>query len=172
MAFRSNRRALGFASGLLALGLVFGACGDDGGGDDGGQETDAAQSPAEEEDSSAAGSTVAVTAEEYKFDVESSLPAGPTTIEFTNAGKKPHELLLFSFNGDETLDDVLKLPEKEAMKVVTVVGGTFAKPGEDAKEPLEADLAPGRYAMICTVSDGKGKPPHFVMGMANEITVE
>lgn len=33
------------------------------------------------------------------------------------------------------------------------------------------DLAPGRYAILCFLPDGKDGKPHFVHGMHREVTV-
>jgi hypothetical protein len=40
------------------------------------------------------------------------------------------------------------------------------------KQITELDLAkPGKYALLCFVSDRKGGPPHVAQGMVAEITV-
>ena len=36
---------------------------------------------------------------------------------------------------------------------------------------ITADFQPGRYALLCFIPDAKDGKPHFVHGMAKEITV-
>jgi uncharacterized cupredoxin-like copper-binding protein len=42
-------------------------------------------------------------------------------------------------------------------------------PGE--QEFFSADFTPGRYVLICFVPDARDGKPHFVHGMAQELTV-
>jgi hypothetical protein len=37
---------------------------------------------------------------------------------------------------------------------------------------VTADLEPGRYALLCFISDRQGGPPHAVKGMVDELEIE
>lgn len=177
MITAKKRRVL--LAALLALALPLAACGsDDGGGDN---ETSASEpeteetTPAEgEEDGgeeTAAGGEVHVVGKDFMFEgIPATLDAGSYTFHFENAGKEEHELLVFQLNTDTPVEDLIKLPQKEAMKQITPMGGTFAAPGETAEKPLEAELGAGNYAAVCFVSNKKG--PHAFQGMVQEFTVE
>lgn len=152
---------------LAALLLMLAACGDDGDSTPEATETnnEATEDPGSQPTDDAAPSEVAVTGEEYAFvGAPDTLPAGPTTFTFQNTGKEPHEMVIFELKTDKSIEELLALPEKEAMKLVRIVGGTGAPPGKDAKQPVEADLTPGEYAIVCFVP-APDKKPHFIKGM-------
>lgn len=167
------------------LGLVGAACGN---AEDAGTQDPAEASPTAEADATAASpttaaaatGTIAVQADDYEFiGIPEELPAGETTFTLDNVGEEFHELVLFKLNTDKSVQEILELPEKQAEKLVQPVGGTFAKPGEQAKKPVTGELEPGRYAALCFVSVGTTPenkkaqgPPHFTKGMVAEFTVE
>jgi hypothetical protein len=125
--------------------------------------------------------TVDVTATDYAFDgVPEELPAGPTSFELTNDAEEVHELLLLRKEDGVTqsVEELLAMPEEEAMALATVVGvPALATPGSSAY--TVADLAPGDYIAICfiptgmTATDGPPPegPPHAVHGMHAELSV-
>jgi hypothetical protein len=121
-----------------------------------------------------------VVGRDYSFGgIPDSLERGINIFKFTNEGAELHELFVMRIKGDETLDELLALPEEEADKKVAVVGGTFAEQGATTYAYL--DLAkPGRYAAVCFLPVGSTDPaaaesaegpPHFAEGMATEFTV-
>lgn len=117
---------------------------------------------------------VDVSGEEYRFvGIPETIEPGPVSFEFTNKGKEPHELVLFRVNDgvEESVEDIMGLPEEEAKAKVTPVGGTFAPPGES--EYALADLKKGRYGAACFVPVGGGEegPPHVSRGMHAEFKV-
>ena len=181
MITAKTRRVLLAALLALALPLTLAACGSDDGGED--TETSASEpeteetTPAEDEgeedegDETAAGGEVHVVGKDFMFEgIPATLDAGSYTFHFENAGKEEHELLVFQLNTDTPVEDLIKLPQKEAMKQITPMGGTFAAPGETAEKPLEAEFGAGNYAAVCFVSNKKG--PHAFQGMVHEFTVE
>lgn len=125
---------------------------------------------------------VDVTAIDYAFEgIPTTVPAGVVNFEFTNqsARQEFHELVLFRINDDvtESVQDLLALPEEEAMTKVTEAGGTGAEPG--GSEYTVTELEPGRYGAVCFVPTGASEenpegtgPPHFMQGMVVEFTVE
>ena len=173
---RSRRSLLAF---LLALSLPFvlAACGSDDGGDDA-ADTQAQETPAEEEttpaDDSGEAQFVHVVATEYQFTgIPESLSAGSYEFHLQNDGKEPHELLLFGLKTDTPIEELIKLPQKEAEKQIEMVGATFAEPGAASEETVKADLEAGRYGVVCFVPvGGKKGPPHAFEGMVHEFTVE
>jgi hypothetical protein len=126
-------------------------------------------------------STQQVTASDYAFEgVPEELSAGPTSFELTNDGEELHELMLVRKNDGVTTsaDELLALPEEEALSQVTPVGSpAFAAQGED--DSLVADLEPGDYIGVCFIPVGTTSeeapppegPPHAMQGMVLEFTV-
>ena len=128
--------------------------------------------------------TIPVSAVEYAFvGLPATVPAGRTTFAFTNNGAEIHEMVVFRINDDvtETIDELLALPEDEALAKVQFVGSTFATQGATDIETLE--LTPGKYVALCFVpvgttevepADGNAEPlgpPHFTEGMQATFTV-
>jgi hypothetical protein len=171
-----SRRVLVAGFVALALPLTLAACGsDDGDGGDSAAQTEEtpAETPAETPSEEAAGGEqVHVTAEEYAFNgIPDSLAAGSYTFHFENMGKEDHELAMARIKTDTTVDELLKMKEKDQMKHIEIVGGTFAKSGQVAEQPLEAELEAGRYVAVCFVPTKQGVP-HAFEGMVQEFTVE
>jgi hypothetical protein len=123
-----------------------------------------------------------VSATEYAYDgIPETLEAGPTSFELTNDGAEVHELLLVRKNDGvtQTAEELLALPEEEALMMVTEVGsGAFASPGDT--EYSVVDLEAGDYVAVCFIPTGmtseeqtaaEDAPPHFVHGMVHEFTV-
>lgn len=124
---------------------------------------------------------VDVTAVDYAFEgVPATLPAGITTFGFSNEGEEMHEMLMVRYKDpDTTIEDLMKLSDKEAQKKIDFLGASFGPPG--ASDIENKDLEPGKYALLCFVPVGstsekaartaKG-PPHVARGMSAEFTVE
>ena len=122
----------------------------------------------------AAGPVIAVTAQDYHFEgLPSSVPAG-TSLTLTNAGHEVHELLVVRKNDGvtESFDELLALPQEEALQKVTVTGILFAAPGESAAMGMDATGAPspmtaitvaqeGEYLAICFIPQGTTEMPDF-----------
>ena len=139
---------------------------------------------------------VDVKATEYAFaGLPDTLEAGRTSIDLTNNGKELHEIVLLSKNPGvtESFDEILDLSEEEAMTKVTPASFTFAAQGDT--EYTVVDLPAGSYLAVCFIPQGTTgeetppettdtttaagatttteveKPPHFVLGMKQELTV-
>ena len=138
-------------------------------------------------------------ASEYEFEgVPTEIPAGGTIFSLENAGDQVHEIAVMRINDDVTmsLDELLALPEEEAMSMVTTAAFAFAFPGTVSYGT--ADLTPGRYVALCFLPEGATPeamslleeagvdgpedsipadlgvelgPPHFTKGMVHEFTV-
>ena len=141
------------------------------------------------EPSGVAGADITVQGVDYAFaGIPDDVPAG-SALGFRNVGNEVHEMQVFRINDDvaQTLPELLALPQEEAMKLVTMVGFTFAAPGEDGEDVVTVE-EPGIYGMACFIpvgtrempeespgaspaaSMGSG-PPHFAVGMLKTFTV-
>lgn len=125
-----------------------------------------------------------VTAKDYEFEgLEDEYDAGQLAVLFTNEGEEAHELAVMrkADGVTESWDEILELPEEEAMTKAEQVGGTFA-PREGTKGLGIFDLTAGDYIALCFVptgttmaedgsfTEGTGVP-HFMGGMRHEFTV-
>jgi len=119
--------------------------------------------------------TAKVEAYEYGFRV-SGLRTGNNTIEYSNIGEEPHHLIAAPYKSGATLAAVRRAFTRErsgaeppldfehTSYTARIDGGT--------KQITELDLEkPGKYALLCFVSDREGGPPHVAQGMITEITV-
>jgi hypothetical protein len=132
---------------------------------------------------------VNVTGADYAFTgVPPELKAGITSFEFANNGTELHEMLVIKKNPGttETFDQLLAMPQEEAMKKATPKAATFGEPNEEGLYDV-ADLDAGQYVMVCFVPVGSTPeaakaaeeankqvegPPHFTRGMKTEFTVK
>jgi uncharacterized cupredoxin-like copper-binding protein len=119
------------------------------------------------------GGPIAITANEYSFEgVPRELIAGEHRFQLTNIGDEPHEMVLVRLkDGVSSVDQVLALPQEEAMSKVEMVGQAQAEPGKRS-EKLTVNLQPGRYALLCFVPTGENGPPHVEHGMKASFTVK
>jgi len=98
---------------------------------------------------------VDVLATEYEFGgIPPEMPSGPTVFSLTNNGQEVHELVLLMRNEGvtEPVEEILALPEEEALNMVTFVNATLAFPGETGH--VVADLAAGEYIAVCFLPVG------------------
>jgi uncharacterized cupredoxin-like copper-binding protein len=88
--------------------------------------------------------TVDVALSEYKIEMPSNLPAGPTVFKVMNAGSKKHDFKIEGKAIEEKLKSSLKQGESGMMQI---------------------DLKPGTYKVTCPVLG------HTHKGMSMELTV-
>jgi len=115
-----------------------------------------------------------ITATEYGFQTR-GLTAGPNTVLFDNRGAEPHDVALAPIVEGKTLDDVeaFAISDEESGPPPVdfdnqVISGVLEGGG---RQTMQLDLEPGRYALLCFISDRAGGPPHVAMGMLDEVTV-
>lgn len=124
---------------------------------------------------------VDVAAVDYAFEgVPETLSAGTVTFAFSNEGEEMHEMLLLRFKDPKTtVEDLMKLSQKQAQSKVDFLGASFGPPGASDIESRE--MTPGKYVMVCFVPVGSTSekaarkadgPPHVAKGMSAEFTVE
>ena len=124
--------------------------------------------PVESPTSDAAEGDIVIEAGEYKFHgVPEALSAGLHRFAMDNVGEEPHVFYLFHIPGEESVEELLDLPEKKVNKLTQAVDRAEAGPGGSAE--FEADLVPGRFGYVCFINTEDGTP-HFALGMYGEFT--
>jgi hypothetical protein len=127
---------------------------------------------------------IEVTAINYGFETDfDDVSAGTLAFQFHNAGTEIHEMALIRINDDvdESIEELIELPEEESETMTQFIGIAFGAPG--AADTLIADVEPGRYAVLCFLPVGStdmealesgaaNGPPHFTVGMVEEFTVD
>ena len=109
---------------------------------------------------------------DYQFILSKPIRAGMQTIEVTNHGTQPHELVVVKLSAGATVQDAIASFEPGASgppKGVLVGGITGIEKGE--RVSFTGEFEPGRYGLICFIPDATGRP-HFLHGMTYEFTVE
>jgi len=127
----------------------------------------------EESDDSLAGDAT-ISAFEYGFESE-GIAAGENEFVFENKGVQPHHVIALKMVGDSTIEDVNEFFKsdgggKPPVEEGPPVGTAVVEGGESQLTSFE--LEPGRYALVCFISDRQGGPPHVVKGMIEELEVE
>ena len=93
---------------------------------------------------------------DYSFSgIPADVPAGPTIVTFTNTGEELHEVAFSRINDGvtETVQELLELPEEEALSKLTPVGGGFGLPGVTSFSVVDLS-EPGRYLATCFIPEG------------------
>ena len=115
-----------------------------------------------------------VSAFEYGFKAE-GLKSGENQIRFENIGAQPHHMLAFPIIGNATVEDVKKFVKTEKGKPPVDFEQEVSTAVLEGQDTQLVDLEfgkPGRYALLCFISDRQGGPPHAVKGMVAEVEVE
>ena len=112
-----------------------------------------------------------ITMTDFSFQLANPLTAGKHTIAVRNTGAQPHELELIRLASGKTPDEVLKWMEKPSGPPPGEALGGVAPFIGGHEVYFTADLAPGKYMLVCFIPDVKDGKPHFVHGMMQEVTV-
>ena len=104
----------------------------------------------------------------------SGIEAGQNEILFANTGAQPHFIEALPLKGNATVEDVEKgikadrdIPVKASGEQTTAV-----LEGGDS-QLVTFDLKPGKYVLLCFISDRQGGPPHSIgNGMIGEVDVK
>ena len=115
-----------------------------------------------------------ITATDFAFATD-GLKAGTSKVLFENDGEEWHHVVAAPLEGETTVDDVKayfqqEKPEgpppfnPEGVSTAIIPGG--------ASEVSDLTLNPGRYALMCFISNRAGGPPHVALGMIEEAEVE
>lgn len=113
---------------------------------------------------------VTITAREFAFDAPDSIPAGPTTIRLVSRGRQEHFVQFVKLSAGHTSADYVRASmAHEATPWAMSVGGVGTIPA-GGTAAVTIDFRPGRYVLLCDISDTDGTP-HFAKGMARPLTV-
>jgi hypothetical protein len=122
--------------------------------------------------------TAEVTAKDFLFEgIDEEYDAGSMSFKFTNQGTEVHELAIARKNDGvtESFEELLALPEEEALTKITPVTQGFAGVGETGY--ATGVLEPGEHIAVCFIpqgttgeTEGTGQP-HAMLGMTQEFTV-
>ncbi|HET7584266.1 MAG TPA: hypothetical protein VFK13_05130 [Gemmatimonadaceae bacterium] len=114
---------------------------------------------------------MSISLSDYAFTLSDSLTAGHHVFDVSNAGTQPHEVVLVRLDAGKTPNDVLTwVFNQNGPPPGVPLGGIVAiEPG--MHQSFAADLAPGDYALMCFIPDGKDGKPHAMHGMMKEIHV-
>lgn len=117
-----------------------------------------------------------IVAKEYSFET-SGLKAGKNRLTFDNAGKELHHAIAFPLKKGATLAEVKKVFASEEepkgpppVDFKQAVGTAVLDGGE--KQVTDIEFKPGKYVLVCFISDRKGGPPHVAKGMISEAEIK
>jgi hypothetical protein len=107
---------------------------------------------------------------DYRFELPDSIP-GDALLEVTNAAdREPHEMEIARLDEGADAGDVLDALAAGQSPPATPLGGMQALlPG--GSQLLRLDLAPGEYAVWCSIPSPFDQTPHHAKGMLQEVTI-
>ncbi len=106
--------------------------------------------------------------EDYRFDHPPDSPAGRVIFQVANRGRVDHQLLLARLPEDlPPLDAQLHSEVRRPVETLRMLP-PFA-PGESSS--FAADLAPGRYGLMCFLQDPGDEVTHALQGMNSEFVI-
>src|SRR5687767_1461174 len=122
----------------------------------------------------AGSNVVTVIANEYAFDMPTSIPAGLTTFRLIDKGKEPHHLFVMKLEQGKKASDFFAAfkamkPGTPPPAWVRPVGGPNA-PVAGGETNATLTLEPGEYVAFCVIPTPQGAP-HIMMGMIKGFTV-
>ena len=120
------------------------------------------------------GAPARIEARDYSFRV-SGLRPGRNSIDLENVGAQPHHAFFAPLRKGADIGQVRRFfSETNSIGAPPVdsdgsVESAVLAGGE--RQVLELDLRPGRYALVCFVTNNGGGPQHIELGMINEVRV-
>lgn len=112
-----------------------------------------------------------VTAQDYSFELPSTIPAGTVTLRLVNKGKELHHVQLAKLEQGKTMADLHKAMETEGPPppwFVLIGGPNAPEPGGSAEATMTLDA--GNYVLLCFIPSPDGTP-HMMKGMVKALTV-
>jgi hypothetical protein len=112
-----------------------------------------------------------IVANDYAFEMPTSVPAGLTTMRLSNKGKELHHVYLVKVEKGKTPEDVLAWFKQGGPPPTWMrpVGGPNA-PMPDGTTDFTTNLTAGDYVALCVIPS-PGGPPHVMKGMMKALTV-
>ena len=108
---------------------------------------------------------------DYHIAISSPLHSGKQLVRVVNVGKQRHHLVIGRIVGNATTDEIMKWDGKSQPAPLADMSGGAAAMDPGQASVIEMDLAPGRYALACVLSDGGKSTLHYLLGMHQEIAV-
>ena len=112
---------------------------------------------------------------EYEFTTD-GLKAGASSVKFENTGKEFNHVIAAPMLPGKTVDDVTAFFAAEGdtggpppLDFEKGVGTAVVGPGNALVADIQ--LESGNYAMVCFINDRAGGPPHFTLGMLQEVSI-
>jgi uncharacterized cupredoxin-like copper-binding protein len=112
-------------------------------------------------------------AKDFAYDAPATINGGLVKLTMTNTGQEPHQANLLKLNDgvtDAQFQAALQNPDPSGIFAIGKFAGgpNTADPG--ASVSVTADLAAGKYALLCFISGDDGVP-HVAKGMVEALTV-
>ena len=109
---------------------------------------------------------------DYAFRFSRPLTAGKHTIQVVNTGPQEHEAVFMKLAAGKTMKDVDAWFNSgmQGPSPITAMPG-MAGLGRGRTGTFPTTLTPGRYGVVCYISDAKDGKPHEMHGMVQEFTV-
>jgi hypothetical protein len=117
-------------------------------------------------------SDLTITQRDFHFDVSKPIISGTHTIQVTNKGTQPHEVVVVKLAPGATVKDFVAAFEPGAVgpppgrPIGGIVGLDRGRHGS-----FTAMFEPGHYALMCFFPDQATGKEHFTEGMVSEFTV-
>jgi plastocyanin len=119
-----------------------------------------------------------ITATDFAFE-SSGLKAGENDVTFANDGEQWHHVVAAPLAEDATAEDLKEFfaseepPEGPPPGLDEEGSASSAVLGGGQSQNLKLNLEkPGKYALLCFISNKEGGPPHVAYGMVSEVEVE
>ena len=113
-----------------------------------------------------------ITLFDYGFSMPQPIPTGVQTIQVTNRGKVPHEVLVVQLSPDKSVSDFGTFAEKPSGHAPGKPMGGMAGLDNGGQGTFTADFQPGKYGLICFFPDPETGLPHYRRGMLSEFIVK
>ncbi len=110
-----------------------------------------------------------VKATDFAFGEQSEVAAGQHVINFENSGQQPHEMILVKLNEGATVQEVAAAfaPGGDGQPPALPMGGV-AELAAGESQSFPVDLTPGRYGLLCFLTDQASGKAHVELGMMAE----
>jgi uncharacterized cupredoxin-like copper-binding protein len=117
-------------------------------------------------------SDLTITLSEYSFTLSHAPTRGHHVIAVTNTGGQSHELIMSQLApGKGVLDFDHWIDSPATKPPVRPFGGTTDIAAGETMV-IQVDFVPGRYSLLCRVSDARDGKPHSKHGMMKEFVID